>query len=263
MNDKLLELHDGELNEGEATRLRTALTDQAADRAALDAMDRVDRTLMEVDRLIGASAGRIESGKEALKAVLRSRASDQQTRGAHFAFRRRTIAVVSGALAAAAAIMIWVAWPAPGVIGTVRYPRNVDVGAGGNAERIRLGSVVRAPSKGMADIQVPNVFHMWLDGGGEVAIGSRASDLRLTVGWVTLQTFAEVMLRIGDGPHSVLGNPDSGFRLRLVGDGFELSQQTGTSVVITGEQRQRVEAGQTVRIGLDTSRLTDPEGQQQ
>ena len=263
MNDKLVQLHDGELDDAEATRVRASLTEAPADRALLDAMHRVDRTVVEVDRLIAPGAERIESGKQALKAALCGAASDQQTHGAHLAFRRRIIAVAGGALAAAAAIAIWVAWPAAGVIGTVQYRGARTLTLDEDSTALRLASVVQAPFGGEAEIDVPGVFHMRLFRGGEVRIGRKASDLRWISGRVTLQTFAEVTLRLGDTAYSVVSRPNSSFQI-LVFEGYvRVAQQSGTSVVVAGDQRQTVEAGTTVRIDLTSSSLIGADGPEQ
>jgi len=263
MNDKLVQLHDGELDDQEATRMRASLTEEAADRAMLDAMHRVDRTLIEVDRLIAPGAERIESGKDTLKAVLRDAASDRPIRGGHLAFRRRIIAVAGGALAAAAAIAIWVAWPAAGVIGTVWYDGGATLVPDHDAQPIHLGSSLTALPDGKADIDVPGVFQMRLSRGGEVRIGQSADDLRLVCGWATLHTFAEATLRLGDGPHYVVARPHSTFKVRMPSTCVELAQQRGTSVLVMGDRRQTVEAGTTVRLDLTTGNLTESDGPEQ
>jgi len=263
MNDKLVQLHDGELDDQEATRMRASLTEEAADRAMLDAMHRVDRTLIEVDRLIAPGAERIESGKDTLKAVLRDAASDRPIRGGHLAFRRRIIAVAGGALAAAAAIAIWVAWPAAGVIGTVRYDLSENLRSGETSAALRLQDVVRAPLVGEADIDVPGVFRMRLFRGGEIRIGRSAGDLRWVSGQLTLQAFTDVTLQLGDGPHCIVARGHSTFRLRMPSTYVDLAQQTGTSVVVMGDRRQTVEAGTTVRLDLTTAGLTESDGTEQ
>lgn len=263
MNDKLVQLHDGELDEQEATQMRAWLTEAPADRALLDAMHRVDRTLIEVDRLIGPGAERIESGRQALKTMLRSTANDRPMGGGHWAFRRRMIVVAGGALAAAAAIAIWVAWPAGTVIGTVRYDASNSLEVKQRTNAIRLGGVVRAPLTGKAEIDLPGILQMQLSKGGEVGFGQSAGDLRLACGWATLETFAEVTVRLGDGLHYMVVPPHSTFKLRMPLNYIELAQQTGTSVVVMGDRRQTVEAGTTVRLDLTTGNLTESDGPEQ
>lgn len=262
MNDRLVQLHDGELGDDEATRMRASLT-EAADRALLDAMHRVDRTLVEVDRLMGPGAERIESGKQALKAILRGRANGHEPRRVRAVFRRPVFAAVGGALAAAAAITIWAAWPGPHVIGTVQYRGTRGLSSDQPPAAIWLGSVVRAPSDGEADIDVPGVFQMQLSRGGEIRIGRSAGDLRLVCGWATLQTFAEVTLRLGEAPHCVVASFPSTLKVRMSESDIELIQQSGTSVVVAGDQRQTVAAGATVRIDLARSSLIEPDGREQ
>ncbi|HUW81772.1 MAG TPA: hypothetical protein VMZ31_03110 [Phycisphaerae bacterium] len=263
MNDKLVQLHDGELGNDEATRMRASLTEEAADRALLDAMDRVDRTLVEVDRLIGPGAERIESGKQALKAILRTKVNGHEPRRARAVFRRPVFAAVGGALAAAAALAIWVAWPAAGVIGTVRYDVPENLRLGKRSAVLRLEEAVRAPWEGEADIDVPGVFQMRLSKGGEVKIGRRASEVRWISGRVTFQAFADVTLRLGDTAYSVVSRPNSIAQLRTFTEYIELAQQSGTSVVVAGGQRQTVEAGTTVRLDLGRSSLTESDGPEQ
>ena len=263
MNDKLLQLHDGELGDDEATRMRASLTEAPTDRALLDAMYRVDRTLVEVDRLIGPDAERIESGKKALKTILRGQVNSREPRRVRAAFRRPVFAAVGGALAAAAAVAIWVAWPVAGVIGTVRYDAPDNLEFEQSTAPIRLGAAVRAPLNGKADIEVPGILQMQLSEAGEVRIGRSATDLQLLDGWATLQTFAEVTLHLGDGRHYIVARPQSIVKVRMPPNYIELAQQSGTRVVVAGEERQTLEAGTTVRLDLARSSLTESDGPEQ
>jgi len=258
VEEKLVQYHDGELSDQQATAVEALLADDPAQREELIEIEQVDQALRDADALfIQSNAVEVAQRQAALKASLPMATGTERISGHLLARHRRTWAAVATIGSLAAALAMALLWPeGQTVVGTARHLSQRDMQAQGMGRDVYLHRPITVTEGNLIVIE-SEAAQVVLPVLGSSVVFESPNRIRIIAGVANIESTSAVTVVVGSLWQAEVP-ADASVAISMWTTTMEWWQMTGTSV-LTGPQgtSERLKSGDQKVLTLEPIAETD------